>query len=125
MPPSGVEPGADALIKVAPRRTRGPLSAVEGYPGFGLHGVAVLGGADTQPLLDHRIEVADRDAAHGYRGFTCLYELIIIYDCVEINDSVAERRGAALKEQGIRPGSECEPWPQEVPALDFHGRKSA
>src|SRR5260370_697591 len=27
----------------------------------------------------------------GYRGFTCLYDIIIIYDCVEINDSVAER----------------------------------
>ena len=36
-------------------------------------------------------EVADRDAAHRYRGFTCLYDIIIIYDCVEINDSVAER----------------------------------
>jgi hypothetical protein len=26
----------------------------------------VLRRADTQPLLDHRIEVADRNAAHGY-----------------------------------------------------------
>jgi hypothetical protein len=48
--------------------------------------VAVLRRADTQPLLDRRIEVADRDAAHRYRGFTFLYDIIIIYDCVEIND---------------------------------------
>jgi hypothetical protein len=40
--------------------------------------VAVLRRADTQPLLDRRIEVADRDAAHGYRGFTSLYDIIII-----------------------------------------------
>ena len=98
------EAGTDALIEIAPRRTRCPReSRLKDTPGFGLHGVAVLRCADTQPLLDRRIEVADRDAAHRYRGFTCLYELIIIYDCVEINDSVAERRGAALRNRGSGP----------------------
>jgi hypothetical protein len=30
-----------------------------------------------------------------------------------------------LNQEGCRPRSECEFWPQEVPALDFHGRKFA
>jgi hypothetical protein len=35
-----------------------------------------------------------------YRGFTCLYDINIIYDCVEINDSIAERRGAVSNKHG-------------------------
>src|SRR5271166_1628322 len=63
------EAGTDALIEIAPRRTRCPREGrLKDTPGFGFHGMAVLRRADTQPLLDRRIEVADRDAAHGCIG---------------------------------------------------------
>lgn len=47
-------------------------------PGFGLHRMTVLFGADTQPYVDRRVEVADRDAAH--RCSVCRHDVIVIDD---------------------------------------------
>ena len=45
----------------------------------------MLGGADAQPFLDRRVEVADRDAAHGGWCSRRLHDFIITNDCDDVN----------------------------------------
>jgi hypothetical protein len=44
----------------------------------------MLGRAHAQPFLDRRIEVADRDAAHGNWDLTYLHDFIVIDDCDDV-----------------------------------------
>ena len=71
---------------------------------FGLHGMAVLGSAHAQPLLDRRIEIPNRDAAHGVVGLACLHRRTLRCDSVEFN---ADVDGIDLQCEGSR-APECD-----------------
>jgi hypothetical protein len=63
-PTEWCEPPADGFRQADLAITASAEGVSEDAPGLGLHRVSALSGTDAQSLLDGRIQVADRDAAH-------------------------------------------------------------
>jgi hypothetical protein len=77
----GSEAPADSFSQIDLARTFSTDSAADDVTGLGLHRMAMLGGADAQPLLHRRVEVADGDTAY-WDGIACGLWLHPINDCI-------------------------------------------
>jgi hypothetical protein len=65
----GRKPRPDAIVEIARcRALRFAETRLQDKPRFGLHGVAVLGCADTQSLLGHWIEASNGKGCSGRKG---------------------------------------------------------
>lgn len=79
----GFEPSTDPLIEIATSPViRFLQNGLEDVSGFSLHGMAVLGRADTQPLFEGGVELPDGDADTD--GIFALHHQNVINEIIDV-----------------------------------------